>query len=74
MARLRLAIGFAVALTVEAAAQSPPIALHLGPLPNPGGVTTPVAKDFADSYADLRKAHDKAASSLDRNRGRRRAG
>jgi hypothetical protein len=61
MARLSLGLFFAVAIAAEAYGQSPrPIGLHLGPLPNSGGVVTAVPKDFADSYADLKKAHDKA--------------
>jgi hypothetical protein len=51
----------ALAISAAAWAQSPPaIRLYLGPLPNPDGVIAPMAKDFADSYADLRKAHEKA--------------
>jgi hypothetical protein len=64
MARLQLAIVLAFGLASPACAQQPAATtLHLGPLPNPGGVVTKVPKDFADSYADLRKAHDKARPS-----------
>jgi hypothetical protein len=60
MARLRLAIVFALALAAEVSGQAPDtMMLHLGRLPNPGGVVTPLEKDFADSYADLRRAHEK---------------
>jgi hypothetical protein len=31
-------------------------------LPNPDGLVTPVSKEFADSYADLKKAHIKVRS------------
>jgi hypothetical protein len=52
-----------VVLAAAASAQSSPsIRLYLGPLPNPDGVVAPVAQGVADSYADLRKAHDKARS------------
>lgn len=50
-----------LAMTVPLGAQPDvPIALHLGPLPNPGDVSTPVPEPVADSYADLRKAHERA--------------
>jgi hypothetical protein len=60
MARLRLALFIALAVAAESSGQSRTTTLYLGPLPNPGGVASPVPEDFADSYADLRKAHHKA--------------
>jgi hypothetical protein len=56
-----MAMTLALALAVAASAQPPAtMTLHLGPLPNPGGVVAPVPKDVANSYADLKKAHDNA--------------
>ena len=53
----------ALALALPAFAQTPgDLTLYIGPVPNPDGLVTPVSKGFADSYADLRKAHIKARS------------
>ena len=59
----RLSVLVALALVMTASAQTPTgLTLYIGPLPNPDGVVTPVSKDFAASYADLKKAHTKARS------------
>src|SRR5512139_304857 len=56
-----LALVVALAAAAPAVAQpETPVALYIGPLPNPAGVVTPVPDGFAKSYADLQKAHDKA--------------
>jgi len=53
----------ALALALPASAQAPrAIRLYIGPVPNPDGVVAPMPAALADSYADLRKAHDKAAA------------
>jgi hypothetical protein len=53
----------ALALVLPASAQTPtPLTLYIGPVPNPDGTVTPVSKDFASSYTDLKKAHAKAKS------------
>jgi len=59
----RLSVLLALALVLPASAQTPDrLALFIGPVPNPDGIVTPVPKEFADSYADLKKAHTKARS------------
>ena len=61
----RLSLLLAFALVLPASAQTPArLALYIGPVPNPNGLVIPVSKDFADSYADLRKAHTKAQSPV----------
>jgi len=62
----RLSALLLLAFMLPASAQTPPprLALFMGPLPNPDGIVTPVPKDFANSYADLKKAHAKAQSPL----------
>ena len=61
----RLSLFFALALVLPASARTPAaLALSIGPLPNPNGLVTPLSKDFADSYADLKKAHTKARSPV----------
>jgi hypothetical protein len=61
----RLSVLLALALVLPSSAQTPAgLALYIGPVPNPDGLVTPVSKDFADSYADLRKAHIKARSPV----------
>jgi len=60
----RLSRLLAIALVLPASAQMPDaVALYIGPMPNPSGLVTPLSKDLADSYADLRKAHIKARST-----------
>ena len=57
----RLSLLLALALVLPTLAQTPDgLTLYIGPLPNPDGLVRPVSKDFADSYADLKKAHAKA--------------
>ena len=57
----RLSLLLALGLVLPGPAQTPAdLALYIGPVPNPDGLVTPVAKDFAASYADLKKAHTKA--------------
>jgi hypothetical protein len=61
----RLSVLLALALVLPASAQTPAgLALYIGPVPNPDGLVTLVSKDFADSYADFRKAHIKARSTV----------
>ena len=61
----RLSVLVALALVLPASAQTPDgPTLYIGPVPNPDGVVTPVSKDFANSYADLRKAHIKSRSPV----------
>ena len=56
-----LSLLLTLALAVPAFAQTPPsLALYIGPVPNPDGSVAPISKDFANSYADLKKAHTKA--------------
>jgi len=53
------------AFTVGAAGQEPAsVVLYIGPVPNPNGLVTPVPKDFAASYEDLKKAHAEAGGGL----------
>ena len=60
---MRRSLRLALALVMPAFAQAPvDLALYVGPVPHPDGHVTPVAKDFADSYADLKKAHLKVRS------------
>jgi hypothetical protein len=64
MTGLTLALPLVLAVATLASAQSSAtVRLYLGPLPNPGGVVTPVPKDVADSYADLKKAHEQARAT-----------
>ena len=59
----RLLLLLALAVVMAAFAQAPAaLALYIGPVPNPDGLVTPVSKGFADSYADLKKAHSKVRS------------
>ncbi len=54
----RLSLLFALALVLPASGQEAArLALYVGPVPNPNGLVTPVSRDFANSYADLEKAH-----------------
>ena len=54
----------ALVLIQPASTQAPvELALYIGAVPNPTGLVTPVSKDFADSYADLKKAYIKAQVS-----------
>jgi len=63
MTMRRLSLWLALALVMPAFAQTPrDLALYIGPVPNPDGLVTPVSRDFADSYADLKKAHFKVRS------------
>jgi hypothetical protein len=57
----RWSVLVALAFVLPASAQPPAgLALYIGPVPNIDGIVTPVPKDFANSYADLKKAHAKA--------------
>jgi hypothetical protein len=61
----QLSLLLALALVMPAFAQAPVhLALYIGPVPNPDGLVTPVSKDFADSYADLKKANIKVQSPV----------
>ena len=60
--RRRLWLFLALALALPASAQTPAtVSVYLGPVPNPGGAASKVPKSFEASYADIRKAYEKAA-------------
>ena len=60
-----LSLLLALALVLPASGQEAArLALCLGPVPNPNGIVTPISKDFANSYADLEKAHKDVRSPV----------
>ena len=59
MPRLLSLLLVLLALIPAHAAAQQDVALYIGPVPNPNGLTVPVSKEFADSYGDLTKAHNK---------------
>lgn len=51
---------FSIILALLLQSAPTPVRVYLGPVPSKSGLVLPLPKEFADSYADLKKAHAKA--------------